>query len=58
MIARIEQRSNLASGVIDSRQVTTLMQTTPIAGERQVGRIISTQMLAGNDMVDMKCSER
>jgi hypothetical protein len=50
VMARVKQRDGFSGRRIDSRQIRTLSEITPVAGQRQVARLVGSTMLSGNDV--------
>lgn len=51
--ARVKESGDLAGQRVDSGQVRTLVQVTPMTGQRKIRENIETTMLFRNDVLDV-----
>lgn len=55
---RMKKRNELPRFRIEASDVWTLMQVAVLTAQRQIVGVVSTAMLPGNDMLDVKTEER
>ena len=56
--ARVEKRGDLSGLIIDACQIGSFVKAASVAGQREIGGIIASIVLAGTNVIDVKRSER